>query len=68
MLTFPVETLEDVHHSTASTSHFVHLCGTTGPPWCREGIRDGIRGSRKHAESGCVRPNKDPNKNAWPML
>lgn len=30
MLTFPVETSEDVHHSAASTSHFVHLRGTTG--------------------------------------
>lgn len=56
MRTFPVETSEDVHHSAASTGHFVHLRGTTGPPRCRGGIRDGIQGSRKHAE--WLRPPK----------
>lgn len=60
MLMFPVETFEDVHHSTASTSHFVHLCDTNGA------AKEYVMESRDliNMLSGCVRPNKDPNKNA----
>lgn len=62
MLTFPVETFEDMHHFIASSNNFVHLCDIV-PVSEKASMSSRLRyvkESRKHARiSGYIHPSKN---------